>query len=70
MARLRVAPPRTALNVEEACASLGVGWDFWKDHVEPELRIVRRGSRKLIPVAELERWLSENAERVLPEGVR
>lgn len=26
-----------------------------------ELRIVRRGRRRLIPVRELERWLDENA---------
>jgi len=30
-----------------------------------ELRIVRRGRRRLIPVRELERWLEENAAVVL-----
>jgi hypothetical protein len=30
-----------------------------------ELRIVRRGRRRLIPVRELERWLDENATRAL-----
>jgi hypothetical protein len=30
----------------------------------PEVKIVRRGRVKLVAVAELERWLSENGERV------
>ena len=60
------AVPRLALSVEEACAALGVSWDFWSEHVAPELRIVRRGRRKLVAVAELERWLAENGEQLLP----
>ena len=60
------AVPRLALSVEEACAALGVSWDFWSEHVAPELRIVRRGRRKLVPVSELQRFLEHNAERALP----
>jgi hypothetical protein len=61
----RARDVRLALSVNEACAALAVSWDFWHQHVEPEIRLVRRGRRKLIPVRELERWLDENAERVL-----
>ena len=61
------AIPRLALSVEEACAALGVSWDFWREHVADEVRLVRRGRRKLVPVRELERWLADNAERVLEE---
>jgi hypothetical protein len=43
-----------------------VSVDFLEDHILAELRVVRRGRRILIPVAELERWLAEHAERVLP----
>lgn len=57
--------PRTALTPAEAAASLGVGPDFFAEHVQPELRIVRRGKKRLIPVPELEHWLTENAEPVL-----
>jgi acetyl-CoA carboxylase carboxyltransferase component len=58
-----------ALDVSECCAALGCSWDFWSEHVAPEVRIVRRGRRKLIAVAELERWLDENAHAVLdPRG--
>jgi excisionase family DNA binding protein len=54
------AVPRTALSIEEACASLGVSWDTWNEHIAPEIRIVRLGRRQLIPVAELQRWLEKN----------
>ncbi len=57
--------PRLALSVAEACAALGVSWDFWQEHIAPEVRVVRRGRRKLVSVAELERWLDRNAERLL-----
>jgi len=31
-----------------------------------ELRVVRRGRRRLIPVGELERWLDANAGLAIP----
>ncbi len=61
--RVRVRP--LALSVGEACAALGCSWDFWREHVEPGVRVVRRGRRKLVPVAELEAWLDREAERAL-----
>lgn len=61
----RVAPvPRLALTIEEACAALGVSWDFWQAHIASDLRVVRRGRKKLVPVRELERWLEREAETV------
>jgi excisionase family DNA binding protein len=63
--KLAAPIPRVALTVPEAAASLGVGVDFFNENIRPELRIIRRGSKRLIPVAELERWAAENAERVL-----
>lgn len=62
---VQASVPRLALTVGEACEALGVSWDFWREHIEPDVRVVRRGRRKLIAVAELERWLGESAERVL-----
>jgi hypothetical protein len=35
----------------------------------PDLRLIRRGRKRLVPVAELERWTAENASRVLGERV-
>jgi len=61
----RPAVPRLALNIQEACEALGVSWSFWRVHVEPEVRVVRAGRRKLVAVTELQRWLDEHAERVL-----
>ena len=36
------AVPRLALNIEEACAALGVSWDFWQEHIAPDMNVVRR----------------------------
>jgi hypothetical protein len=61
------AAPRLALDVAECCAALGCSWDFWSEHVAPEVRIVRRGRRKLVPVRALEAWLDENAHAILDD---
>src|SRR4051794_16685478 len=60
------AVPRLALTKAEAAEALGVSVDFFEDHVMLELRIVRRGRRRLIPVAELVRWLESSADLALP----
>ena len=65
MKKLAAPIPRVALTVPEAAAAIGVGVDFFDQHVRPELRVIRRGSKRLVPVAELERWCDENAERTL-----
>jgi len=45
----------------------GEATDFFDEHVASEIELVRRGRKRLVPVAELERWVLTNAERVLPE---
>jgi len=65
--KLAVSVPRIALTPAEAAAAIGVGPDFFDANVAPELRIVRRGRKRLVPVSELERWTAENAGRVLGE---
>lgn len=57
--------PRLALRPDEAAAALGVSRDFFDQHVLPELRVVRRGRCRLIPLETLARWLAEAAERPL-----
>jgi excisionase family DNA binding protein len=54
--------PRLALTKVEAARALGVSVDFLDEHVAHELRMVRRGRRRLVPVRELERWLEEHAD--------
>lgn len=57
--------PRITLTPKEAAEALGVGLTTFKTKIAPELRVIRRGSVRLYPVTELERWASRNAERVL-----
>jgi hypothetical protein len=64
--RDRQAPAhRLAITRAEAARALGVSINSFERHVQPELRIVRRGKIRLIPVREIERWLEENAEWTL-----
>jgi len=59
----RIQPlPRLALSKQEAAESLGVSPDFFDEWVAPELRMVRKGRRRLIPIRELERWLEKHAD--------
>lgn len=53
--------PRLALSPEEAARVLGVSRDYFDEHILPELHIIRRGRRILIPLTELERWLDRSA---------
>ena len=57
--------PRLALSRSEAADALGVSVDFLEQHVLHDLRMVRRGRRCLIPLAELQRWIENNAHRTL-----
>lgn len=59
--------PRVALTPPEAAAALGVGVTFFDSEVAPELRVIRRGRKRLIPVSELQRWTAENADRPVAE---
>ena len=62
------AQPRLALSPEEAAAAIGTSRDFFDLHVLPELRVVRRGRKVLVPVRELERWLVESGALTLEVG--
>jgi hypothetical protein len=67
--KLATAVPRIALTPPEAAAAIGVGPDFFDEKVAPELRLVRRGRKRLVPVAELERWVRESAGGPVSEEV-
>jgi excisionase family DNA binding protein len=54
-----------ALSPNEAAQALGVSRDYFDEHVKHELRVVRRGRRILISIAELERWLERASARTL-----
>jgi hypothetical protein len=55
--------PRLALRPEQAAESIGVSRSFFFASVLPELRVVRCGRVRLVPVAELERWLDRSSAR-------
>jgi len=57
----RPSPPRLGLTIAEAARAVGVSESSFKRHVQPELRVVRRGSLRIVPVPEIERWLETNA---------
>jgi hypothetical protein len=57
-----VTPPLLTYTQREASAALGVSVNYFRLHVLPELRVIRRGRRTLIPVREVERWAAEAAE--------
>jgi hypothetical protein len=56
---------RLALTRAEAAAAIGVSLDSFERYVQPELRLVRRGRLRLVPVVELERWLEREAALTL-----
>ena len=60
----RTLGPRLAVSPDEAAAVLGVSRDYFDEHVIHELRVVRRGRRILVALAELQRWLDQSATRV------
>lgn len=53
-----------AYRRREAAKLIGLSLDSFERHVQPELRMVRRGSIRLVPRSELVRWLDQNAEHV------
>ena len=61
----RRSPPRLALTMAEAADSIGVSADFFREHVLPDLRVVRVGRKKLVSISELERWLQRSSALTL-----
>ena len=61
-----IAPvARVALTREEAAAAIGVSLTTFEQYVRPHLKLVRLGRARLVPVAELERFAREHAERAV-----
>lgn len=51
---------RLALRKSDAAEALGISEDTFERYVQPELRVVRVGSLRLYPVAELQSWLEKS----------
>jgi len=64
-AEMQADRSRLALSIAEAADSLGMSADHFRRHVLPDLRVVRTGRLRLIPLAEVDGWLEGNAARAL-----
>lgn len=69
-APLKAPIPRIALTTAEAAAALGVGETHFNTYIRPDLRLVRRGRKVMVPVRELERWIEDNADRPIADQIR
>ena len=58
--------PRIALTREGAAAALGIGLDSFERYVQPQVRLIRWGRLRVVPVAELQRFADEAATRTIP----
>ena len=52
---------RYSLTRKEAAAALGVSVDTFERRIQPFIRVVVCGQLILVPPAELERWVKDNA---------
>jgi hypothetical protein len=59
-----------AVTREKAAAALGMGLTMFSERVQPDLKVIRVGSKVLVPTAELQRWADENAERTVNHNRR
>lgn len=53
------------LTKAQAADTLSMSVDSFERHVQPDLKLVRRGRLVLVPVVELERWVSTHATHTL-----
>jgi hypothetical protein len=58
--------PRLAYTPDEAADVLGVSRSLFYERVLPHLKTVSLGRKRIIPIAELELFLSARASRALP----
>jgi hypothetical protein len=66
--RRQVRPvPRLALRKEEAALSLGMSDESFDRYVRPSLPVVRLGSLRIYPVADLAAFLDEQASTPLED---
>jgi hypothetical protein len=57
--------PQIAVGPEDAAQMLSVSRDHLERFIAPDLRWIRCGRRKLVPVSDLYAWAEQNAARTL-----
>jgi hypothetical protein len=60
-----ISTPPIAVTREKAAEMVGMSVDSFERYVQPEIRLIRKGKLRLVPVDELRRWCEANAERTL-----
>lgn len=65
MATAKDRPEPLAYRRDVAAAVLSMSLDSFERYVQPEIRLIRKGSIRLVPRVELERWLERNSEATL-----
>lgn len=55
------APPKSLLTRAEAAARLSMSLDHFERWAQPNMRLVRVGRKKLVPVAEVGAWVESQA---------
>jgi hypothetical protein len=70
MSGITITMSPVAVTREHAARLLGMSTDSFERHVQAEVKMIRRGKLRLVPVSELERWAERNAEHVLDGAVR
>lgn len=58
-----MTPTPILVSREDAAEILGMSLSHFQRFVQPYLRVVRVGQRKLYPVADLAAWAEANAEQ-------
>jgi hypothetical protein len=58
-------PTKTILLTRlQAADALAMSLDHFERHVQPNVKVVRSGRLRLVPLTEIERWAEAVAERV------
>ncbi len=56
---------RLTYSIGEAAELLGTSRDFFDARIRADLKLIRVGRLVRVPRVELEKWVEQNAERVL-----
>ena len=70
MSEVVIALTPVAVTREDAARALGMSLDSFERFVQPEIKLIRKGRMRLVPVAELQMWAERNAERTLGTTTR
>jgi hypothetical protein len=60
-----ITAPAVAVTRGTAAQMLGMSLTTFEQHVQPHIKLIRRGRLRLVPVRELERWVEQNARRTV-----